>query len=129
MQRPVLARRGRPRKDRRPHYLIAATVDYRGPDDDQLTFVFRGLTMSMLRKAFTYLVGQQNGIARQVIIIEEHDIIRRNGKGFWRLAVSVHDPNYQFASLDDMKLLISGVLTRLYSCTVRWFPIDKFLNI
>ena len=41
MQHPVLTRRGRPRKDRRPHYLIAATVDYRGPDDDQLTFVFR----------------------------------------------------------------------------------------
>ena len=122
-------KRGRPLKDRRKHLLIAASIDYRGVDDDQLFFVFRGAGQQMLTKVFSYLVGRGHGIAREVVITEEHDCIRRNGKGFWRIAVEIVEPNFHFCSLDDMKILIEATLRRLHPCTVHWLPIAKFLNV
>lgn len=122
-------KRGRPLKDRRKHLQIAATIDYRGTDDDVLTFVFRGVGQQLITKVFQYLVGHSHGIAREAVVTEEHDIIRRNGKGYWRIAAEIHDPNYHFASLDDMQLLIEATLRRLHPCTVHWMPIEKFLNV
>ncbi len=122
-------RRGRPPKDRRWTLSIAAAIDYRGSFDDQLTFVFRGCPHELVTTVFRYLCGHGNGIARSARITEEHDPIRRNGKGYWRIAAQLTEPNFDFCTLDDMKILVEAFLRRSHPCTVQWFPYDKFLNI
>ena len=123
------AKRGRPRKDRRLHRLVAAAVDYRGINDDQLTFLFRNVDRDVLIQTFQFLVGRGHGIAAKAVVTEEHDIIRRNGKGYWRYAVEIREPNFSFASLEDMQLLISARISKAQPASVRWFNIQQFLNI
>lgn len=127
--KPKQPRRGRPPKDRRLNLNIAVAIDYRGLHDDELFFVFRGAHEQLIVSAFQFLVGRGAGIASEAMVSTEHDCIRRNGKGYWRIAVQIVRPNFDFCSLDDMKLLIEATLHRLHPCTVTWFSIDKFLNI
>lgn len=120
---------GRPMKDNRRHALIAAAIDYRGPHDDVLTFVFRGTSFDLVSRVFSFLIGKGNGIAKKATVTEEHDIIRRNGKGYWRIAVELSEPNFDFCSLDSMRILIEAGLHRQHPCTVHWLSLDKFLNV
>ena len=122
-------KRGRPQKDKSRHALIAAAIDYRGPHDDILTFVFRGTSFETVSRVFSFLIGGGNGIAKKATVTEEHDIIRRNGKGYWRIAVEITEPNFDFCSLDSMRILIEAGLHRHHPCTVHWLPLDKFLNV
>lgn len=122
-------KRGRPTKDNRPHALIAAAIDYRGPHDDVLTFMFRGTSFDLVSRVFSFLIGKGNGIAKKATVTEEHDIIRRNGKGYWRIAVELSEPNFDFCSLDSMRILIEAGLHRQHPCTVHWLSLDKFLNV
>lgn len=111
------------------HALIAATIDYRGTNDDILTFVFRGSSFDTVSRVFQFLIGGGNGIAKKATVSEEHDIIRRNGKGYWRIAVEISEPNFNFCSLDSMQVLIEATLRKQHPCTVHWLPLDKFLNV
>lgn len=127
---PILhPKRGRPKKDRRRYIQIAAAVDYRGTDDSQLFFLFRDPPRSLLRQVFKGLIADGKGIASRAVVSEEHDIVRRSGKGYWRKAVEMVNPNFEFCSLDSMKMLIESCLRRIHPCNVRWMPIDKFLNV
>ena len=129
MKQPCRSKPGRPLKDRRRHLIIAATTDFRGPNEEQLFFLFRGASHRLLSDVFRFLIGNGNGIARQVVITEEHDTIKRNGKGYWRMAVKLCEPNYHFCSLDDMRILIDAAFHRHHPCSVHWLTIDKFLNV
>lgn len=129
MRNKLHKRRGRPRKDRRLFLWIAGTVDYRGINDDVLTFVFRGVPVCLVRKAFQHLCGNGNGIAEGFEVRCETDIIRRNGKGYNRVAVTMQNPDYHFASLESQKILIEATFKRLNPCSFKWFTIDEFLNI
>ena len=125
----IRRRRGRPRVQKSLHSFIAATVDYRGEHDEQV-YIFRGCTHVECVKVFDWLVGGGRGIARSAIVTEEHDIVRRNGFGYWRIAVSLREPNYTFATLDSQKILIEATFKRhLSPCRFQWFSIDKFLNV
>ncbi len=122
-------RRGRPPKDRRLHLFVAATIDYRGEQDDQLTFVFRGASQQLLEQVFRHLIGRGYGIAREAVVREETDIVRRDGKGYYRVAVRLTTPNYDFCSLNDMQLLIEATMKRLHPCTLHWMTLGRFLNV
>ncbi len=122
-------KRGRPVTDKRKHISIAATIDYRGADDSQLFFLFRNSPQSLVEEVFRFLIGKGNGIAKKAVVSEEHDVVRRNGKGYWRIAVELFNPNTYFCSIADMKILIESVFRRLYPCTFCWMSIDKFLNV
>lgn len=126
---PKFRKRGRPPEDNRRHIQIAATVDWRGTEDNQLFFLFRNVPCAVLQQTFRQLIGNGNGIASDARIFEEHDLIRRNGKGYWRWAVEIIEPNDHFCTIDDMKVLIEAFFHRLHPCTVRWFDIETFLNI
>lgn len=122
--------RGRSKFNGLPVMPIAASVDYRGDNDDELTFVFRGASQELITETFAQLVGTTSGIARGATVTTEHDCIRRNAKGFWRVAVRMSEPDFRFASLDTQRTLIERTLRRLYrACTVTWFPYQQFLNI
>lgn len=122
-------RPGRPLKDRRKHLTVAATTDYRGTNDDQLCFLFRGAPRKVISDTFHFLVGNGKGIAAKASISEESDILRRNGKSYWRTIVQMSEPNFHFASLEEQKLLIASAMNRHHPCTLQWLPLDKFLNI
>lgn len=107
---------------------VAVAIDYRGEQDDCLTFLFRGACWSQLVCAFSFLVGQGRGVAHDATIYLDHDAEARNGKGLWYYAVELMEPNYHFASLDDMKLLIEARLTRHHQCKVKWMSLERFLN-
>lgn len=107
---------------------IAIAIDYRGKDDNHLTFLFRGVSWSQLVSTFTFLVGKGYGIAQDAVLYLDNDIVSRNGKGSFYYAVELSEPNLQFSSLDDMKILIESQLVK-YGCGVTWFKVDKFLNI
>ena len=109
--------------------FVAATVDFRGEHDTPV-YLFRGCTHAACVKIFDWLVGGGRGIARSAIVTEEHDVIRRNGYGYWRVAVRLREPNYTFATIDSQKILVEAAFKRhLSPCRFRWFSIDKFLNL
>lgn len=123
-----IPRLGRPPKDRRRFIRVAAAVDYRGDDDAQLCFLFRGAPISLVADAFRFLVADGKGIAKAVEVRSEHDALRRMGKGFWRIVAEVREPDLFFCSIHDMQLLIASWFRRHHPCSVAWMPIDRFLN-
>lgn len=128
--------RGRPRKDNRRVMKILMTVDYRGENDDELCFMFRGATMELLKRVFDYLIGGGNGIAKgykidyyfeQGIRHRQHDHILTPES---RLIVTPQEPNFYFASVDDMVLLIDARLHAEWP-VVFWYEkdVNKWLNM
>lgn len=107
---------------------IAITIDYRGKDDNHLTFLFRGVSWAQLVSTFTFLIGKGYGIAQDAILYLDNDIVSRKGKGSFYYAVELIEPNLWFSSLDDMKILIESQLIK-HGCNVTWFKMEKFLNI
>ena len=110
-------------------YRIAFAIDYRGRNDDEPVYVFRGAPRWLLTQAFTYLVSNGNGIAEGFIINGEHDCKYRNGFGYRRLAVYLKQPNTNFASLDAQIVLIEAVLRQCARCDVTYMTLKQFLNV
>jgi len=113
-----------------PLYTDAAySIDYRGDNDDQLTFVFLGADTDVIKAVFRWLIAGGN-IAKGFLLKDEHACVWRNGKHFWRVSAQIDSPNYEFASLDDMCLLIESRLRAIgYQRIVRINDYNKFLNI
>jgi hypothetical protein len=124
----------RPRKrqqpESQPESYVVFSIDYRGNDDDVLTFVFMGAHWDTITRVFKFLCCP-NGIARGFSQYEEHACIMRNGKGYRRICVELPEPNYHFASLSDMCLLVEARLhAEQYPCRVKLYrDYEKFINI
>lgn len=114
----------------RPQSYVVYSIDYRGDDDNILTFVFMGAYWDAITKVFRFLCGP-NGIAKGFAQYEEHACIMRNGKGYRRICVEIDTPNYNFASLEDMRLLIEArVHNEQYPCKIKYYSdYEKFINI
>lgn len=118
---------GRRKKDRSLKMNIAATVDYRGVDDKKLSFLFRGCGQDRVKEAFSYLVGNKYGVCQSARIYEEQPLPLRPLLQY-DVVAEINEPNWDFCSLDDMKILIEGTLRRLHPCTVDWMKVNDFLN-
>lgn len=124
----------RPRKrqlpESQPESYVVFSYDYRGNDDDILTFVFMGAHWDTITRVFKFLCCP-NGIAPGFSQYEEHACIMRNGKGYRRICVELPEPNYHFASLSDMCLLVEARLhAEQYPCRVKLYrDYEKFINI
>ena len=89
-----------------------------------------GALWEQVTKTFVFLVGGANGIAKSFEQYEEHACIHRNGKGYRRIAVEIKEPNYHFASLNDMCLLIEARLKAENPCKVTFMKdYQQFINI
>ena len=114
---------------------VAYTIDYRGGNDNLLSFVFRGTTTETLRNVFSFLCPKnkegvvEKGIAKGFVLQAEHDILSRNGKGYRRLSVILDTPDLNFASIDDMCLLIEARLKAEVKAEITRMDLDTFLNI
>ena len=55
--------------------------------------------------------------------------ILRNRYGYYRMAVMMVAPDWQFSTIETMKMVISGIITRLQPSRVKWVAIKDFLNM
>lgn len=110
---------------------VAASVDWRvnHKEKRQLWFVFRGMPYPLAIKVFKAVVGKRHSIARRALIKAEHDIKRRNCHGYYRMAAMMVAPDWQFSTIESMKVLISGIISRLHPSRVKWVDIKVFLNM
>lgn len=131
--------RGRPCKDMRRIMKILMTVDYRGVDDDELCFMFRGADMELLRRVFDFLVAGKpngNGIARDYRIEHyyEQGIVHRERDHLLmpssRIIVTPVEPNLRLVSVEDMVLLIEQRLRAEWP-VVFWYEkdVNRWLNM
>ena len=114
------------KKTIRPH--ISYAIDYRGKDDDQLTFVFVGTDSDTIRQVFQWLIAGGN-VAKGFLLKDEHACVWRNGKYYWRVSAQMSYPNLAFASIDDMCLLIESRLHSMGYDTKRIRDYNVFLNL
>lgn len=110
---------------------MAACVDWRYDrrNREQLWFVFRGAPLSLIVKVFRSIVGNKHSFARGAYVRQEHDVIRRNRHGYYRLAVMIIAPDWQFARLETMKAVIAGMIARTHPSGVKWLNLHDFLNV
>ena len=108
-------------------WRIAYSVDYRGVKDDQMTFVFRGAWWDLLDKVFGF--SAFNLLFDGFTVKEERDIVMRNGKGYWRLAVQFSGLK-PMASQEVLQSLVERRIQQEARATVTYFDnYEKFLNI
>lgn len=124
-----MARRPKPAPDARHKCGCNFSHVYLGAFDDILTFVFKGPRMQDIEAVFDFLVADGNGIAKGYRLWEDHDPVERNGIAYWRVNASLEEPDFRFASVDDMATLIEARLGREISGRIRYFKdYAKFVN-
>ena len=103
---------------------MAACVDWRYDrrNRKQLWFVFRGAPLSLIVKVFRSIVGNKHSFARGAYV-------RHNRHGYYRLAVKIIAPDWQFARLETMKAVIAGMIARTHPSGVKWLNLHDFLNV
>lgn len=108
---------------------VRYAIDYRGPDEDQLTFVFVGIDSDAIREVFLWLIAGGH-VAKGFLLKDEHACVWRNGKYYWRVSAQIKSPNYDFISIDDMCLLIESRLHSMgFLLITKIDSYNKFLNI
>lgn len=115
------------RKEKPLRLNIAYAIDYRGPDDDQLTFVFIGVDGTTVRKVFDWLIAG-GFVAQGFLLNNEHACVYRNGKHYWRVSVQMIKPNMEFTSVNDMCLLIESRFKSMQHDITKLSSYKIFLN-
>lgn len=118
----------RSRENNKESVDVTYCYDYRGKHDDELTFMFKGATSSMLECVFKFLCGGGRGIADGFKILYDHDPIRRAGCVYHRLCVTLINRHERFATLDSIMLLIQARLKALTSGKILPTTINQFMN-
>lgn len=105
----------------------AVAIDYRGDNDDELTYVVVGFEdVKILRRIFDWLCGNGNGLFKSYRIEHEHSVVDMQRKHYWRWAVYINEPNTRMLSPEEALLLIAarieaeGHHTIIYRCRRRF---------
>lgn len=125
-----MPRIAKPKLPELPESYVVFSIDYRGDNDDLITFVFMGAFWDTIARVFKFLC-RPNGIASGFSQYEEHACVMRNGKGYRRICVQLSAPNFHFASISDMCILIEARLhAEQYPCRVKFYKdYEKFINL
>ena len=116
----------KPRELRR---RIAFCLDYRGQNDDELVFLFKGATEEILRQTFDFLCADGKGIAKGYRIASSHDVVHLRRHCYERLEIWLDDINTDFSSLQDIVTLIDSHLKTKVKGDVDFYLVDDFLNL
>lgn len=115
---------------RHPRRNIAFTHDWQGQHDNELVILFAGATDEMLVSVFTYLCAGGKGIADGFRIEEQEAPVWRNGYVHDRLAVRLIGYHSEYASIDNMMLLIEARLRpEVNGGNVDRYSIQDFVNL
>ncbi len=107
---------------------MAFTIDYRGFNDDVLTFVFLSPLEKPLFEVFDILC-RGGYIMRRCTVEHEHAFQWRNGKAYWRWVFTPIDYHPEMMSLDALCDFIKRLL-KIKGHEVKFYKeINKFLNL
>ena len=88
-------------------YSIAYTIDYRGDNDDILTFLFRGVPERIVENVFGWL-GRGQYLFGSVVVNTEFDDICRNGYSSRRVYAKVLAHHADILSAEDLAVLMEA---------------------
>lgn len=106
---------------------VAFSYDLRGRDDNQLMFLFKGATASLLRRVFDPFV--ESGVMTGYSLRETHDVARLWRHQYWRLEIWPEGYDSRMAGLRDMVGLIDRRLRSMVMGEVDFYLIDDWLNL
>lgn len=107
---------------------MAYTIDYRGPEDDVLTFVFISPIEEPLFEVFG-LLCRGGYVMRGCAVEHEHAWRWRNGKAYWRLVFTPIDYHPEMLSVDATREFIEQHI-RMKGHTIDFYrDINRFLNL
>ena len=107
---------------------MAYTIDYRGLDDDVLTFVFLSALEKPLFEVFG-LLCKSGYVMRRFDVEHEHAFSWRNGKSYWRWVFTPIDYHPEILSLDEICDFIEQHLGKQGHEITFYKDINKFLNL
>ena len=111
-----------------PPARMAYTIDYRGFDDDVLTFVFLSPLEKPLFEMFR-LLCKGGYVMRRCAVEHEHAFAWRNGKAYWRWVFTPIDYHPEMLSLDGVRDFIERHLRKQGHEVNFYKDINKFLNL
>ena len=110
-------------------HRIAYTETMRGNEDEIPTLLFYGAPFDLLKDACLHIHKMMDGKVSDLKIKLEHSCRYRNGKCYWRYAVSVIDLDECFISFKEMTLLLIAHISNISNCAIRHFRLETFLNL
>lgn len=115
---------------RYPSFVALAAMDVREAEDGTQTYVFcfHGVSMGELSQAISVLFGA-HGVAARAEIEQRPCLVRRAGFANRRVEVRFAGLNTAFASIDDVRLLITSRIRKTLARKVVWVNYADFLNV
>ena len=110
-------------------HRIAYTETMRGNEDEIPTLLFYGAPFALLKDACCHIHKTMCGNVRDLKIKSEHSCRHKNGKCYWRYAVSVIDLNEHFISFKEFTLLLIAHIRNICNCAIRHYRLETFLNL
>lgn len=110
-------------------HRIAYTETMRGNEDEIPTLLFYGAPFALLKDACCHIHKMMCGNVRDLKIKLEHSCRHKNGKCYWRYAVSVIDLNEHFISFKNFTLLLIAHIRNICNCAIRHYRLETFLNL
>lgn len=110
-------------------HRIAYTETMRGNEDEIQTLLFYGAPFALLKDACCHIHKTMCGNVRDLKIKLEHSCRHKNGKCYWRYAVSVIDLNEHFISFKEFTLLLIAHIRNICNCAIRHYRLETFLNL
>lgn len=110
-------------------HRIAYTETMRGNEDEIPTLLFYGAPFALLKDACFHIHKTMCGNVRDLKIKLEHSCRHKNGKCYWRYAVSVIDLNEHFISFKEFTLLLIAHIRNICNCAIRHYRLETFLNL
>ena len=110
-------------------HRIAYTETMRGNEDEIPTLLFYGAPFALLKDACCHIHKTMCGNVRDLKIKLEHSCRHKNGKCYWRYAVSVIDLNAHFISFKEFTLLLIAHIRNICNCAIRHYRLETFLNL
>lgn len=110
-------------------HRIAYTETMRGNEDEIPTLLFYGAPFALLKDACCHIHKMMCGNVRDLKIKLEHSCRHKNGKCYWRYAVSVIDLNAHFISFKEFTLLLIAHIRNICNCAIRHYRLETFLNL
>ena len=116
-------------KKRMEKHRIAYTMLMRGDNFDVPTLLFYGAPFSLVKDACQLIYKYMSGNVKNLCIDREHSCRFRNGKCYWRIAVTIVGLNEPFLVLEELVWMLVSYMQRLCYCKIRHYRTETFLNL
>lgn len=116
-------------KMRMEKHRIAYTMLMRGDDFNVPTILFYGAPFLLVKDTCEMIYKAMSGYVKNLYIDREHSCRFRNGKCYWRIAVTIVGLNTAFLALKDFLLMLVSCMQRLCYCKIRHYRTETFLNL